>query len=51
MRLILSHKSTNDKGQLLDYISAITFYADPTHRIKVMAKPLHSRVTDTKDPK
>ena len=52
MRSLLVHKSSdNDKGGLPATIPAITFFADPTHRIKVMAKPAYSKVTDTKDPK
>ena len=50
MRSLLTHQSVNAKGRLPDFIPAITFLADPTHRIKVMAKPCYGKITDTKDP-
>ena len=51
MRSLLTHQNENNKkGRLPEQIPAITFYADPSHRVKVMAKPVYGKVTDTKDP-
>ena len=41
MRAVLSHKSTNKKkGRLPEYIPQPRFLADPTHRVKVVAKTI-----------
>lgn len=50
MRSILTHKALNEKGQSPEEIPAISFLTEPIHRIKVMTKPVYSKVTDTKDP-
>ena len=50
MRLLLQHETSNDKDKLPPYIPEPDFLADPSHRIKVMAKPFFKMVTKTKDP-
>ena len=50
MRSVLTHKTLNGKGKLSKEISVIIFLTDPTHCIKVMTKPVYSKVTNKKDP-
>ena len=50
MRSLLRHSEHNIKGMLPPYIPEPDFLADPSHRIKVMAKPFVLMVTKTKDP-
>ena len=50
MRALLKHHDNNTKGKLPPYIPQPDFLADPSHRIKVMAKPFFKMVTKTKDP-
>ena len=51
MRMLLKHKDNHPKGKLSCMIPQPTFLADPSHRIKVMAKPFFLMVTKTKDPR
>ena len=51
MRMLLKHKDNHPKGKLSCMIPQPTFLADPSHRIKVMAKPFFKMVTKTKDPR
>ena len=37
-------------GKLPDTIIQPTFLADPSHRIKVMCKPIFGMISETKDP-
>ena len=39
MRSLLKHKKINSKGKLPEAIPEPIFMADPSHRVKVMAKP------------
>ena len=43
-------KNINKGGKLPNNILTPIFLADPSHRIKVMLKPIFAMVTDTKDP-
>ena len=43
-------KNTTKGGKLPDSIIQPIFLADPSHRIKVMCKPIFGMVTGTKDP-
>ena len=51
MRSLLQHKSNHEKGKLPDNVQEPIFFADPSHRIKVMCKPFFKMVTKTKDPR
>ena len=48
MRAHLQHEG--EGGKLRDAIPEPFFSAEPSHRIKVMAKPIFKMVTTTKDP-
>ena len=50
IRSTLKHKSEHEKGKLPDNVPEPIFLADPSHQVKVMSKPVFSRVTNTKDP-
>ena len=50
MRSLLQHKNVHDKGQLPAAIPPPIFLCDPSHRIKVMAKPIFKLVRKCKDP-
>ena len=43
-------KNVKNGGKLPDHIRQPSFGADPSHRIKVMCKPIFAMVSDTKDP-
>ena len=43
-------KQKKNGGKLPDRTITPIFLADPSHRIKVMLKPIFAMVTDTKDP-
>ena len=46
-RALLSH--TNKKGKLRTDVPAITFLADPSHRVKVMVKSIFANVSTKKE--
>ena len=43
-------KNITNGGKLPDHILQAIFLADPSHRVKVMCKPIFAMVTNTKDP-
>ena len=49
IRSLLSHSSESSKGKLPDNIPTPIFFADPGHRVKVMSKPIFSRIKHNKD--
>ena len=50
MRSLLKHKAVHPKGKLPCDVPQPVFLADPSHRIKVMAKPFFKMVVKSKDP-
>ena len=50
MRSLLKHKAVHPKGKLPYDVPQPVFLADPSHRIKVMAKPFFKMVVKSKDP-
>ena len=50
MRSLLQHKTVHDKDQLQEDIPQPIFLCDPSHIIKIMAKPIFKMVSKTKDP-
>ena len=49
MRAHLQHQSSCKKGKLDEDVPEPNFFADPSHRIKVMSAPIFKMVTKIKD--